>query len=100
LLAAVSAGRSNVYAQLFVAQGAARVPRGQRVLGSVAAVRAQLMNQGATRVGAEAGLAAAFDNPAGAPANTGVEALAAATREAVGKGVAVSYHQLTGDYGE
>ena len=100
VLAAVSAGRSNVYAQLFQARGAARVPTGRRLLGGAPSISAQLTGDRRVPLGAEAQLLGAFGVAADPQGSSGVEALAAASREAIRVGTAVSYHGLTGDYGE
>ena len=100
VLAAVSAGRSNVFVRRFRARGSERIPVGARLLSGPAAVRAQLSGEPAVQLAAEPALMDTFCDSLPVRVNTGVQALAAATREAVGNGVAVSYHQLTGDYGE
>jgi len=99
VLAAVSAGRSNVYVQLFRARGPERFPAGARILSSAAEVRARLTDP-ALRLAAEPSLLEAYGETIPSRVNGGVEALAAAAREAISKGVAVSYHELRGDYGE
>ena len=99
VLAAVSAGRSNVYVQLFRARGAARIPGGARVLSGATDVGTRLTDP-AVQLAAEPALMEALGKPLPSRVNSGVEALAAATREAAGTGLAVPYHQLTGDYGE
>ena len=100
LLAAVSAGRSNVYVQRFRASGDERFPVGARLLCGATAVRAQLTGDPAVQLAAEPALVDSFGNSLPTRVNNGVQALAAATREAAGKGIAMSYHQLAGDYGE
>ena len=99
VLAAVSAGRSNAYVQLFHARGTERVPAGARVLSGASELRDRLTDP-ALQLAAEPALMEAIGQASRGRLNSGVLALAAATREAVRKGAAVSYHQLTGDYGE
>jgi tRNA threonylcarbamoyladenosine biosynthesis protein TsaB len=100
VVAAVSAGRSNVYAQAFGASGPARVVRGPRVLCAMREIHARVGLQPAAPVGAEPALIAALASAPAAASRGGPEALAAAVREAVGAGLAVAYDGLAGDYGE
>ncbi|MFN2463420.1 MAG: tRNA (adenosine(37)-N6)-threonylcarbamoyltransferase complex dimerization subunit type 1 TsaB [Candidatus Dormibacteria bacterium] len=100
LVALVSAGRTNVYAQHVGAEGALQGARrlvaltelasdtdwidGREVVGE-AALMAQVMGLGPALA---------------SPLRGSDEALAAAVRTALQGGVQLAYHQLTGDYGE
>ncbi|MFN2465311.1 MAG: tRNA (adenosine(37)-N6)-threonylcarbamoyltransferase complex dimerization subunit type 1 TsaB [Candidatus Dormibacteria bacterium] len=97
-IAAVSAGRSNVYAQAFQAAGAGRRMLSVRVRCALDEVHARLGLAEETPLATEPALSRAG---AGVEAiRSGAEALAAATREAVGRGRQVAYDRLAGDYGE
>jgi tRNA threonylcarbamoyladenosine biosynthesis protein TsaB len=100
VVAVVSAGRSNVYAQAFVARGTERVINGPRVRCATAEIHAHLGLPPGTPVGAEPDLVAALVGTSAAGLRGGPEALAAAVREALGAGLAVAYDELAGDYGE
>ena len=100
LVAAVSAGRSNVYAQVFRAHGPGRTPVGPRVLAPALGVHAALGATASLPVAAEPALGEALGGLPPTGTVDGVDALANAVREAAGRGIAVAYHQLTGDYGE
>jgi tRNA threonylcarbamoyladenosine biosynthesis protein TsaB len=103
VIAAVSAGRSNVYAQIFKADGARFVGSGTRVHCPAAEVRLALSMPAPTPVAAEpavaAALAAAGQGPI-APGRGGPAALASAVREAAERAEAVAYYGLAGDYGD
>jgi tRNA threonylcarbamoyladenosine biosynthesis protein TsaB len=100
VIGVVSAGRSNVYGQAFVAHAESRVEQGSRVLGPASQVRALLgVDAGALAAG-EAAVLEQVGEPVSRPLHTGAEALAAAAREVAGKGLEVAYHRVTGDYGE
>lgn len=102
VLALVSAGRRNVYARRFRADGPARSAVGERRLGALEEAAA-LVSEGPATVAAEPSLVEAW-RAAGlgeaAPARGGAEALAAAAAEALGRDQPVAYDQLRGDYGE
>ena len=100
VVAAVSAGRRNVYAQLFSGIGNRRVPAGDRVLAPAAEVRARLGVAAGVPLAVEPSLLQAFGEGPMGPGVDGVTALANAAREGAEGGDAVAYHQLTGDYGE
>lgn len=103
LVAAVSAGRTNVHAQPFRALGQGRQPVGRRVRCGISEVRDRTGVPAATPVAAEpavvAALLAAGQGPIAPPVD-GCEALAAAVREASEGAAAVAYDGLSGDYGD
>lgn len=103
LVAAVSAGRANVYAQRFQAVGPHRSPAGTRVRCAVTEVRDRAAAQAATPIAAEPAVAtailAAGQGPTASPVG-GCEALAEAVREASEGAAAVAYDGLSGDYGD
>jgi len=100
LVAAVSAGRSNVYAQLFQGRGTARIAMGERVLAAVPDIHGRLKIEHQVPLGAEAAVHALFGERLPGSLVGAVDRLAGATREALSASAAVSYHGLTGDYGE
>lgn len=103
VIAAVSAGRSNVYVRLFKARGGHRLGSGPRIRCSAGELRASLSISTPTPIAAEPAVAAALE-VAGqgpiAPARNGSSALAAAVREAAEREPAVAYDRLAGDYGD
>jgi tRNA threonylcarbamoyladenosine biosynthesis protein TsaB len=103
LVAVVSAGRANVYAQRFQAVGADRSPVGARVRCALTDVRDRAFAPAATPIAAEPAVAtallAAGQGPTASPV-PGCEALAEAVREASRGAVAVAYDGLSGDYGD
>jgi tRNA threonylcarbamoyladenosine biosynthesis protein TsaB len=103
VIAAVGAGRSNVYAQVFKADGARFIGSGTRLRCSAAEVRAALPAPALTPVAAEpavaAALAAVGQGPF-APAREGPAALASAVGDAAERAETVAYYRLAGDYGD
>ena len=100
VLAMVSAGRSNVYAQR---AGARREMVGARVLCGIAEVTDRLGGAGAPALIGEPALMARAEALGMGVAETTRSAggaLAAAVRDALNAGALLAYHQLTGDYGE
>jgi tRNA threonylcarbamoyladenosine biosynthesis protein TsaB len=103
LLAAVTAGRSNVYVQRFTVDGDSRAPMGDRVRCALAELPVRLQVAPGTPIAAEASvLAAAIAAGQGAVTSPvdGPEALAAAVRQALKGAAAVAYDGLSGDYGD
>jgi tRNA threonylcarbamoyladenosine biosynthesis protein TsaB len=100
LLAAVSAGRSNLYVQAFTAAGATRRASGERWTATVDEVARGEGVGGELALAAEPAVLAAVGTTERrvAPPRGGVEALAAAAAEALGAGASVAYDQLQGDY--
>lgn len=104
VIAAVSAGRSNVYARLFKSQGGThRLGSGPRIRCSAGDLRATLSVAASTPIAAEPAVATTLE-VAGqgpiAPVRDGPSALVAAVREAAERGPAVAYDGLAGDYGD
>jgi len=101
VVAAVSAGRSNVYAQVFTASGPQRAMKGGRVRCSINDMHVQLDVDPATPVAAEpAVLAGMGGGVVTGSSRNGWEALAAAAREALLTHPVVTYDGLAGDYGD
>jgi len=100
VVAIVSAGRSNVYAQR--ATGTRELV-GPRVLCAIADIGDRLGCAVVPSLSGEPALvarAAALGMSVGEPTRPAPEALAAAVREGLNAGALLAYHQLTGDYGE
>ena len=100
VIAVVSAGRSNVYAQRATAT---RELVGARVLCGIAEVADRMGGAGAPALIGEPALMARAEALGMGVAETtrsAGEALAAAVRDALSAGALLAYHQLTGDYGE
>ena len=103
VVGAVSAGRRNVYAQVFVRRDVEAFDEvGRRVLGPARDIRQLLGVDEEIAVGAEPAVLAeaASEGTRAGDARGGAEALANAVRDALKRADAVAYHGLTGDYGE
>ena len=100
VVAVVSAGRSNVFAQR--ATSTDRLV-GSRVLCALADVGERVEGGAGLPIIGEPGLvsrAAELGLPAAVPARPSQDALAGAVRGGLSAGALLAYHQLTGDYGE